>query len=163
MRKYKGIFFKLMSAFFLSITGSSQSRIISAILPLAPLVRSRSVSIFCITITFIPITNLTSHPSSFVPQLPLPLLSSVYFSCIVKALPLIVSSAVHTKTCSPLDQHIFRIAASFHSVQTPCLGVIKHASLHGTCSKSAFITADLPIIRDFKSPTCCSSTWSCCR
>ena len=60
---YAGMYLRCTTGAF-PIGGSSGWRIISTISPHAPFVRSRSISIFFVTITFMPMANSTVHGRS---------------------------------------------------------------------------------------------------
>ncbi|CAK5270192.1 unnamed protein product [Mycena citricolor] len=80
--------------------GSSGSSIISSIVPRAPFVRSKSVSILLVTISSMPTASS------------------------------MVSSAWHTYSCVRFLAHIRRVASSFHGIRTPCRGVTCVAANH---------------------------------
>lgn len=121
--------------------GSSGCRKISTMTPRAPFVMSRSVSTFCVTITFMPTeSSTTSGRSRLMRRLrcspPPPRFANAYRSSRVNGCPFTESTAEHTKIFPPDIRACFRCAASFHCRRTACRGVTRHASAQGLCAKS---------------------------
>ena len=113
-------------------------RMMLVMTPRAPFVISRSICKLFITITFIPIARRIVSGSSLLCLLFVFLwrLARAYRSSRVNGAPLIVSSAGQMNRRSPVSEHSFWDAASFHCVRTACRGVIKAASAHGCVVKS---------------------------
>lgn len=120
------------------------------IVPCALLVISRSVSIFCVTITFMPINNWIVSGSLFLFcrfPCPRPLAATAYHSTIVNSRSCIISSTLQMNNCWYDYLQCFLMAERFHSILTVWHGVMRLASLHPLLVKSVGRHSELVVGR----------------